>query len=163
MSAEKLVTYFSATGTTKKVAEMIAEAEGADIFEIVPVEPYTAADLDWTNKQSRSTVEMQNLSCRPAMKADVENFDQYKMIFVGFPLWWNREPSIIDTFLDAHDFEGKIVIPFLTSGGGGGAYLADRFNELLHRKAIVTGCKRLGGDVSFSDLKTWMDGLDNVN
>ena len=94
-----LVAYFSASGVTKKVAEEIAKAEQADLFEILPKAPYTAEDLDWTNKQSRSTLEMKDLNCRPPVVGQVESMAQYDVVFVGFPIWWGREPSIVDTFL----------------------------------------------------------------
>ena len=104
-----LVAYFSATGTTKKIAVSLADAENADLFEIVPEKPYTSEDLNWQNKQSRSTVEMQDLNSRPAVISKVENMDQYEVVFLGFPIWWGREPSIVDTFLEAYDFSGKGV------------------------------------------------------
>lgn len=115
-----LVAYFSATGTTKKAAERLAKENDADLFEIAPQKPYTDADLDWTNKQSRSTVEMKDKSSRPAIKnAKVENISQYNTIYIGFPIWWYTAPTIINTFIDAnHDaFKGKTIITFATSGG----------------------------------------------
>lgn len=117
MGKNVLVAYFSASGVTKKAAEKIAKAVDGDIFEIAPVTPYTTADLDWTNKKSRSTVEMEDPNCRPPFKGSVENISQYDTVFVGFPIWWYVEPKIIDTFLDSCDFSGKAVIPFATSGG----------------------------------------------
>ena len=115
--SKKLVAYFSASGTTAAVAKELAEAVGADLYEIAPAVPYTNADLDWTNKKSRSSVEMNDAASRPAIAAPVANFDQYDTVFVGFPVWWYVEPRIIDTFLDAYDFTGKTVYPFATSGG----------------------------------------------
>ena len=105
--AKKLVAYFSVSGVTAQVAQEIAKVEGADCFEIRPEAPYTKADLDWTNKQSRSTLEMADLNCRPAVTGCVENMAQYDAVFVGFPIWWGREPSVVDTFLTAYDFGGK--------------------------------------------------------
>ncbi len=155
-----LVAYFSPTGTTKKVAQQLAADESADLFEIIPVQPYTAEDLDWNDKGSRSTVEMNNPGCRPAIAGTVEDMSQYDTVFVGFPIWWGREPSIVDTFLEAYDFAGKMIIPFCTSGGSGIGFTGDRINDLLGRKAKVAAGKRFGGNFSAQDLKTWMDGLD---
>jgi len=112
-----LVTYFSATGTTKKVAEQLAKAANADLFEIEPQEPYTDADLNWQDKKSRSSIEMQDLSSRPAIAKKLENMDDYDVIYVGFPIWWYTAPTIINTFMESYDFTGKTVIPFATSGG----------------------------------------------
>ena len=114
-----LVTYFSATGVTKAAAERLAKEKNADLFEIVPEQPYTSADLDWTSKQSRSSVEMQNKSSRPAIKATVDNIDQYDTVYIGFPIWWYTAPTIINTFIEAHDFTGKVLGVFATSGGSG--------------------------------------------
>lgn len=117
--AKKLVAYFSATGTTAKVAEKVALVKGADLFEIVPEEPYTAEDLNWTDKNSRSSLEMSDPSSRPAVKNRVENMGEYGVIYVGFPIWWYVAPTIINTFLESYDLTGKTVIPFATSGGSG--------------------------------------------
>ena len=114
-----LVAYFSASGTTAKVAENLAKAIEAEIYEIKPTQTYTSADLDWRDKKSRSSVEMNDPSCRPAIMDKVENMEQYDTVFVGFPIWWYVEPRIIDTFLESYDFSGKNVIPFATSGGSG--------------------------------------------
>ena len=155
-----LVAYFSATGTTKKIAVSLADAENADLFEIVPEKPYTSEDLNWQNKQSRSTVEMQDLNSRPAVISKVENMDQYEVVFLGFPIWWGREPSIVDTFLEAYDFSGKAIVPFCTSGGNGIGFVGDRIKALLGGKATVVNGQRMGGDTSPEDLKIWADGLD---
>ena len=155
-----LVACFSASGVTKKVAQELAAAEGADFFEIVPETPYTADDLDWRNKQSRSTIEMQDPSCRPAITGCVENMDQYDVIFLGFPIWWGREPSVVDTFLEGYDFTGKMIIPFCTSGGSDIGFTGDRIREIAKGTPKVVNGKRLGGSVSREDLKTWADGLD---
>ena len=115
--ATSLVAYFSASGTTARVAETLASAASADLFEIAPANPYTAADLDWTDRSSRSTKEMNDEASRPAMKVDAPSLDGYDTIFVGFPIWWYVEPRIVDTFLEGHALAGKRVIPFATSGG----------------------------------------------
>ena len=112
-----LVSYFSCSGVTAEVAARLAKVANADLYEIKPAEPYTEADLDWTNKQSRSTVEMNDLSSRPAIVNDLEDAEQYDVIYVGFPIWWYTAPTIINTFLETYNFEGKTVIPFATSGG----------------------------------------------
>lgn len=118
MNKKILVAYFSASGVTARVAKEIAKDSGADIYEIAPLEPYTAADLNWMDKKSRSTLEMNGPACRPAIKDSIDVTD-YDVIFVGFPVWWYVEPRIVDTFLEAHDFSGKVMIPFATSGGSG--------------------------------------------
>ena len=114
-----LVAYFSASGVTARAAREIAEAVGADLYEICPAEPYTDADLNWMDKKSRSTVEMNDTACRPAIAEPVANMEQYDTVFLGFPIWWYVEPRIVDTFLESYDFSGKTVIPFATSGGSG--------------------------------------------
>ena len=117
--SKKLVAYFSSSGVTKKVAERLAKAAGADMFEIVPVVPYTHADLNWMDKKSRSTVEMKDLKARPEIAAVPENMGEYDTVFLGFPIWWYVAPRIIDTFVERCDLSGKTVIPFATSGGSG--------------------------------------------
>ncbi len=114
-----LVAYFSATGTTKAAAEKLAQAVDADLHEIQPEQPYTDADLDWHNLQSRSSVEMKDKSSRPAIKNKVENMDQYTTVYIGYPIWWYIAPTIINTFVEQYNLEGKTVIPFFTSGGSG--------------------------------------------
>ena len=114
-----LIAYFSASGVTARAAKEMAEAVGADLYEIRPAEPYTAADLNWTDKNSRSTIEMKDPNSRPAIAEPVENMAQYDTVMVGFPIWWYVEPHIGDTFLESYDFSGKTMIPFATSGGTG--------------------------------------------
>ena len=117
--SKTLVAYFSASGTTARAAREIADAVGADLYEIRPAEPYSSADLNWMDKKSRSTVEMNDPACRPAIAEPVRDMDQYDTVFVGFPIWWYVEPRIVDTFLERYDLSGKTVIPFATSGGSG--------------------------------------------
>ncbi len=112
-----LVAYFSASGVTKRAAEEIAAAVGADLCPIEPVQPYTDADLDWRNRQSRSSVEMNDAACRPAFRAPAADVAAYDTVFIGFPVWWYVEPRIVDSFLEAYKFAGKTLIPFATSGG----------------------------------------------
>ena len=122
---KSLVIYFSATGTTKGKAEILARVLGADLREIVPAERYTAADLDWHDKKSRSSVEMADKSSRPAIAETVGNMAEYDTVFLGFPIWWYIAPTIVNTFLEAHDLAGKRVVPFFTSGGSGAGRTLD--------------------------------------
>lgn len=112
-----LVAYFSATGTTARAAEKVAGATGGELYAITPVQPYTDADLDWHNQQSRSSVEMNDSKSRPTLKGRKENFIDYDVVFIGYPIWWNLAPRIVNTFIESHDLKGKTVIPFATSGG----------------------------------------------
>ena len=153
-----LVAYFSASGVTARAAKSLAEAAGADLFEIAPAVPYTRADLNWMDKKSRSTVEMNDRSCRPAMAARVPDLAQYDRVFVGFPVWWYREPSIIDTFLESGDFSGKTLIPFCTSGGSGLGESADNFRALAPGAKVLAG-KRLTGRDTAAALRSWVEAL----
>lgn len=117
--SKKLIAYFSASGVTARAAREMADAIGADLYEICPAAPYTDADLNWMDKKSRSTLEMNDPACRPAIASQVERMEQYDTVFVGFPVWWYVEPRIVDTFLESYDFTGKTMIPFATSGGSG--------------------------------------------
>ena len=114
-----LVVYFSATGTTAKAARTIAEVTGGTLYEIVPQQAYTSDDLDWNDRQSRSSVEMNNPQARPALKDTKLDVAAYDVIFIGYPIWWNQAPRIINTFIESHDLKGKTLVPFATSGGSG--------------------------------------------
>lgn len=116
-SSKTLVAYFSATGTTAKAARSITDITGGELFEIAPQNPYTDADLDWNDKQSRSSVEMNNAQSRPALKAKKADIAEYDVVFIGYPIWWNLAPRIINTFIESHDLKGKVIISFVTSGG----------------------------------------------
>ena len=129
MSKKILVAVFSASGVTKRVGEEIARVSGGDFFEIAPKEPYTSADLDWTNKRSRSSVEMNDPSARPEIAGSAINMASYDTVIVGFPIWWGIAPRIIETFLESYDFSGKKIIPFCTSGGSG----VGRSDTALHK------------------------------
>ena len=153
-----LVAYFSASGVTKNAAEKLAKAANADLFEIKPVRPYTDADLDWTDKKSRSTVEMNDLSSRPEIAKKCENMESYDVVFVGFPIWWYVEPRIIDTFLESYDFSGKTVIPFATSGSSGLGKAAENFKKLLGANATVKDGKLLTR-ASETDVSDWVKSL----
>ncbi len=153
-----LVTYFSASGVTAKLANRLAEAIHAPVYEIRPAQPYTRADLDWTNKQSRSTLEMQDKNCRPALADTDAPVADAEIIFVGYPVWWYREPSIIDSFLAAYDFTGKKIVLFATSGGSDiGKEAPARAAELA--KAEVLPGKRFSADTSAEVLKAWAEKL----
>ena len=149
-----LVAYFSASGVTKAVAERLARGVGADLFEIEPAIPYTNADLNWMNKRSRSTVEMNDRSCRPAIASKVADMAQYEVVFVGFPVWWYHEPSIIDTFMEQYDFTGKTVIPFATSGGSQLGDSAKNIQALATGAKVVEG-KRFAARASEKELADW--------
>lgn len=114
-----LVAYFSATGTTRAVAQRLAKAANADIFEITPAQEYTDADLDWTNKQSRTTIEMKDPASRPELARTCEDIAKYDIVYIGFPVWWYVAPHIINSFVEAHNLQGKVLVPFATSGGTG--------------------------------------------
>ena len=122
-----LIAYFSATGTTKAAAERLATEVNADLFEIAPEVPYTAADLDWRDKTSRSTLEMQDKASRPAIAAKCDNIAQYDTVWIGFPVWWYTAPTIVNTFIEAHDLSGKVLNVFATSGGSD---VVDSYNDL---------------------------------
>ena len=153
-----LVAYFSASGVTAKAAKNLAAAANADLFEIVPAQPYTRADLNWMDKKSRSTVEMNDRSCRPAIASKVADMAQYDRVFVGFPVWWYREPSIIDTFLEQYDFAGKTLIPFCTSGGSGLGETAENYRRLAPGAKVLEG-KRLTHRDSEASLRAWVGSL----
>lgn len=151
-----LIAYFSASGVTARTAKEMAKAAGADLYEICPAEPYTAADLNWMDQKSRSTLEMNDPACRPAIAAPAADLDQYDTVFVGFPIWWYVEPRIVDTFLERSDFSGKTVIPFATSGGSG----MGGTNKAL--ASSCKGAKLLEGKVfklsaSADALRTWAE------
>ncbi len=150
-----LVAYFSAGGVTAGVAKRLAEAADADLFEIRPQVPYTRADLNWMNKKSRSTVEMQDRTCRPPM-AETADLAAYDLIFLGFPIWWYREPSIIDTFMESGDFTGKTVVTFCTSGGSGLGDSAENLRVLAPGAQVKSG-KRFSGRASKAELQAWVE------
>ncbi len=152
--AKALVTYFSASGVTAKLAKRLAEAVGADLFEIKPETPYTNADLNWQNSQSRSSVEMNDRASRPAIAEKVADMARYDVVFVGFPVWWYREPSIIDTFMEAYDFSGKTVVPFATSGMSGIGDSGKNIQALAPGAKVDAG-KRFDANASEKELADW--------
>ncbi|MBP5261244.1 MAG: NAD(P)H-dependent oxidoreductase [Clostridiales bacterium] len=156
--AKSLVAYFSASGVTRTVAEKLSRAINADLYEIAPKVPYTRADLNWMNKKSRSSVEMNDRSSRPAIGTTVENMDQYDTVFVGFPIWWYREPSIIDTFIEAYDLTGKTVVPFATSGGSGLGDTSMNLQALAPGAKVING-ERFSKSISEDKLRAWAEGI----
>ena len=155
-----LVAYFSATGVTEELAEKLASATGADLHEIKPKTEYTSADLDWTDKDSRSSIEMKDKSFRPEITGSVANMDSYDTIFVVFPIWWYVAPTIVNTFLESYDLQGKTIIPVATSGGSG---MGNTNKELAvsYKDAILKEEQIFSKSVSESDLKTWVDTVIN--
>ena len=151
-----LVAYFSASGVTAGVSKKLAGAIGADLHEIVPEQAYTNADLNWMDKKSRSSVEMNDRNSRPAIVSKADNMEQYSTVFVGFPIWWYREPSIIDTFLEAYDFAGKTIVPFATSGGSGMGDSSNIMQSLAQDAKVVEG-KRFSRSASENELKKWAE------
>ena len=157
--SKKLVAYFSASGSTAKLAKTLASAADAEIYEIRPAVPYERRDLNWMDKKARSTVEMQDKNCRPEL-ADLDApIADADIVFVGFPVWWYREPSIIDSFLEAYDFSGKTVIPFLTSGGSELGEGQERIEKLARGAKVLHG-RRFSARASESELKSWIAGLN---
>ena len=154
--SKALVAYFSASGVTAKLAKRLADGIGADLFEIKAETPYTKADLNWMNKKSRSSVEMNDRSCRPAISSRVDDMAQYDVVFVGFPVWWYREPSIIDTFMESYDFSGKTVVPFATSGMSGIGDSGKNMQELAAGARVFPG-QRFSNNASSEKLKKWAD------
>lgn len=151
---KSLVAYFSASGVTAELAKRLAKAVQADLYEIRPQQPYTDADLNWMDKNSRSTLEMKDPACRPAIVLPVPDTQNYEVIFVGFPVWWYREPSIIDTFIEACDLKGKKVVPFATSGTSGIGDSGKNMQKLAPDADVETG-KRLDAHMTESALADW--------
>lgn len=155
--SKKLVAYFSASGVTKSTAERLAKAADADLFEIQPLVPYTKADLDWTNKKSRSSVEMNNPDSRPEIANKVPDFEEYDTVFLGFPIWWYVAPAIINTFVESYDFSGKAVVPFATSGGSGMGKTEATLRALCPNAICKKG--KMLNHVLDAELKKWLDDI----
>ena len=153
-----LVAYFSATNTTEGVAKTIADSLGADLYEITPEKPYSAADLDYHDDKSRSTIEMNDPNARPAISGSVENMEQYDIVFIGYPIWWGEAPRILSTFVESYSFSGKTVVPFCTSGGSGMGSSAKNLEGLTNGAAWLSGT-RLNGGASRSSVAEWINGL----
>ena len=154
-----LVAYFSATGVTRKVAQDLAGAIGADLYEIKPAVPYTLPDLNWQDQQSRSTREMRDKSSRPALADKNASVRKHKVIFLGFPIWWYVAPTIINSFLEAYDFSGKTIVLFATSGGSGfGQTVAGLQDSVADSARIIPG-KMLNGNPRPAKLRAWAESL----
>ena len=157
---KKLVAYFSATGTTEQVAKRLAEAIQADVFEIQPAEKYSAPDLDWNDKQSRSTKEMHDKSYRPAIAKKVESMEQYDVLYLGFPIWWFVAPTIINTFLEGYDLSGKTIVPFATSLGCDMGRTNEELLPSCDGAKLLFG-KVLEADASVEELRTWANEIQS--
>ena len=154
-----LVAYFSASGVTAKAAKALAQAAGADLYEIKPAIPYTKADLNWTDKTSRSSVEMQDPSSRPALADQTAQIANYDVVFLGFPIWWYVAPTIVNSFLESYDFAGKTIVLFATSGGSGfGKTVASLQGSVSPETKILEG-RLLNGKLSDGELKAWVNSL----
>ncbi|MEG6566298.1 flavodoxin [Thermoanaerobacterium saccharolyticum] len=159
MDKKVLVAYFSCTGITKSVAEILADVVGADIYEMKPEVPYTDADLNWMDKKSRSSVEMKDPSSRPAIVDKVSNIMGYEVVFVGFPIWWYTAPNIINTFLESYDFSGKTIILFATSGGSGFGKTVEKLKNSVSPEAKIKEGRILNGKPSRGELASWIKDL----
>ena len=157
--SKKLVAYFSASGVTENAAKLLAEAAGADLYQIKPKVPYTKEDLNWMDKNARSTVEMRDKSSRPAIVDDDAKVGDYDVIFVGFPIWWYVAPTIINTFLEKYDFSGKTVILFATSGSSGFGETVANLKSSVSDTAVIKEGRILNGRQSVDALKSWVDSL----
>lgn len=157
---KSLVVYFSCSGMTQKVAEKLAIATNSDLYEILPENPYTNEDLNWRNKQSRTSIEMKDHSSRPAIKNKVKNMEKYDVVYIGFPIWWYVAPTIINTFLEQYDFSEKTIVTFFTSGG---SELGNTISELKPSCSNTTKWvkgKRFSSSVSEQELKNWANSLN---
>lgn len=157
-TSKVLVVYFSATNTTKGVAEHIASGLSADIYEIVPEEPYTDADLNYHDNNSRTTIEMNDPNVRPAISGSVENMEQYDIVFIGYPIWWGQAPRIMCTFMESYDFSGKTIVPFCTSGSSGIGSSATNLERLTEGADWLSGT-RFSGSASQNTIMEWVRGL----
>ena len=158
--SKKLVAYFSASGVTAKVADLLADAVGADIHEIRPKVPYTKADLNWMDKKSRSSIEMADKKIRPEIAESNVRIEEYDVVFLGFPIWWYVAPTIVNTFLESHDFSGKKIVLFATSGGSKFGNTVEELNVSVADDVEIIEGKLLNGRQSIASVKAWTDSLD---
>ena len=159
MENKSLVAYFSASGVTKKVAEKLSDAVGADLFEIKPKVKYTKADLDWMDTKSRSSIEMNDKSFRPAIAEKYNNMADYDVVYVGFPIWWYVAPTIINTFLESYDFSGKTIVLFATSGGSGFGDTVKGLRGSVSDTTVIKEGKLFNSGVSKDKLVSWVNDL----
>ena len=157
MDKKVLVAYFSATGVTKRVSENLAKATGADLYEIKPLKPYTSDDLDWQNDKSRSSVEMKDHKSRPEMLDDNFSISDYETIYLGFPIWWYIAPTIVNTFLEKHDFSNKTIVLFATSGGSRFGKTVENIAPSLSSSTKIIEGDILNGNPSVDELKQWVE------
>lgn len=157
--SKRLVAYFSASGVTKHTAQELAQAVGADLYEICPQTPYSRADLNWNDKQSRSSLEMKDKSCRPAIGSAEVQIAQYDLILLGFPIWWYTAPRIINTFLEHYDFSGKRIVLFATSGGSGFDHSAADLRSSVSSQTVIQEGKLLNGKHTQESLRAWVKSL----
>lgn len=157
--ARKLVAYFSASGVTAKVAELVADAAGADVYQIQPEVAYTQADLNWMDRNSRSSVEMNNKTIRPAIMNTDAKIENYDVVFIGFPIWWYVAPTIINTFLEKYDFSGKTIILFATSGGSGFGKTVDELKVSVKDNVQIIEGKLLNGKQTLESVGKWVESL----
>lgn len=157
--ADTSVVYFSATGTTKGVAERIASVTNADIYELIPAELYSDADLDWNDPNSRTSVEMNDSTARPEMVDDTVRLEDYSTVYIGYPIWWGDAPRIMSTFVEAHSFDGKTVIPFCTSGGSGIGRSGSNLASQAGSGNWLDG-NRLDANISESEIQDWINGMN---
>ena len=159
--SKRLVAYFSASGVPARAAKTLAEAAGADLFEIRPAVPYTSEDLNWNDRNSRSSVEMRDRASRPAMADGVRaRVEDYDVIFLGFPVWWYIAPTIINTYLESGDFSGKTVILFATSGGSGFGRTVENLKGSVSPSTVLREGRLLSGNPSVDELRRWVDSLE---
>lgn len=156
---KKLVAYFSASGVTEKVAKDLAEAAGADLYEIKPAEPYSKEDLNWNNRESRSSLEMNSKVSRPPLADKDAGIEKYDVIFLGFPIWWYTAPRIINTFLESYDFSGRQIILFATSGGSGFGKTKDDLKASISKQVTLMEGELLNGKQTKESLKSWVEHL----
>lgn len=157
--AKVLIAYFSATGTTKSIAQSIAEATGGDLFEIVPADPYSSDDLNYNNDTCRANQEQQDDNARPAISGSIQNMDSYDIVFIGHPIWWGQEPRIIDTFVETYDLSGKTVINFCTSGSSGISTSESNLKSLCSDDIIWLPGKRFPANADLTEVQEWLDQL----
>ena len=157
--SKTLIAYFSASGETARLAKTIASVTGGDLFEIRPETAYTAADLNWNDQNSRSTVEMKDEASRPPIANRVADIKKYDVVFVGFPIWWYQAPRIIETFLESYDFTGKAIVPFATSGGSGMGKTESILKACCNSDTKWLPGKRLNSCESAAAVRQWLDGL----
>ncbi len=155
---KNLVAYFSASGVTRDVASKLNSLVGGDLFEIVPEEKYSSEDLDWTNNESRSSIEMNDSNSRPKISSKIADISQYDRIFIGYPVWWYTFPRIINTFLEEYNFSGKEIVPFCTSGSSGIGSASNDMAKIVHDAKVLEGI-RLSKSSSDEEIKAWLETL----